>query len=273
MYAVADRPEGPYEELRDNALLAGGEAAPLSIRTFEYEGARHALYTDRERVGRVDRGAVTFGTLTTPKTVRASGGRLELAYSPRIEAKVTDELIGKSAPAVPRAGEAWGQIWQMPSVRWEWGAVVVGESQTAWGVVPLGVHAPSYIFEARVTLESAVAAGLAVRLESARAGGVAALDAIEQCLFFAEAPSFRMLEKREMRVPARQSIHLRVVSRLEHTELYVDDALKLAFPRYAGIDGGVGLFVDRGKAIFQNVRLRALDVSPPPFTAPEDDGW
>ena len=54
-----------------------------------------------------------------------------------------------------------------------------------------------------------------------------------------------------------------MVNRLEHLEVYVDDILKLAFSRYRGIGGDLGLFVESGSAVFRNLRLRELDVVAP----------
>lgn len=262
MYAVADRPEGPYRELDDNALVAARTTAPLSCRSVLFEGRRYLLYTDRERIGRTDAGDMTFGTLTTPKELRTDGGRLLAAYCPRIECDVEAELIGSGVPPIADSSRLWGQIWQMPSARWSWDGGVTGECTSGWGVSHFAQRAESFIFEATVTIEQGAAAGLAIRITDNMAGAVVALEAGEQTVSYYEAPAFDFAEKRRTPVPRRKPLHLRVVNRREHVEVYVNDDLRLAFSRYRGIGGQVGLFVDRGRARFEGIRLRTLAVGP-----------
>ena len=100
-------------------------------------------------------------------------------------------------------------------------------------------------------------------MDSARTGSVVALDAAEGVVFFAEAPAFDFLERRRTPIPLGVPIRLRVVSRLEHIEVYVNDELRLAFSRYRSLSGQVGLFVDRGRANFTDIRVRELDVRRP----------
>lgn len=263
IYAVADRPEGPYVELADNVLTGARTTAVLSLRSFEFEGQRYVLYTDREREGYSDSGAVTFGTMTTPKILQTSGDRLVMAYSPRIERKVCRELIGASAPAVHHEGPLWGQLWPMATARWEWGDTIRGNSQTGWGVAPLGCGAEGYILEADVNLqEGTVAAGFAVRFAHSRAFAVVGVDVRAQTVMYADAPEFDFLEQRQTPVARDTWMHLRVVNRREHIEVYLNDELRLAFSRYRGIGGEVGLWIDRGRARFRNIRMREISLLP-----------
>ena len=110
-----------------------------------------------------------------------------------------------------------------------------------------------------------MAAGLLIRRmrDSNIAATAVALDAAEQCVFFGETPEFEYMQKRSAVVPLGKPILLKVVNRLEHVEIYVNDELLLTFARYRGIGGGVGLFVDRGLAHFCDIRLRSLCVDRP----------
>jgi beta-fructofuranosidase len=259
MYAVADRPEGPYRELADNALLAARYTAPLSCRSFLFEGRRYLLYTDRERGGGTDAGGMAFGTLTTPKELRTDGNRLFVAYSDRIESDVAEELIGSGRPPVEEPSKPWAQLWAMPSARWTWGDTIAGESASGWGVACLAARgSASFLFEATITLERGVAAGLVLRRDGPMAAAVVALEPVDGVVSYYEAPAFDFVEKRRTAVPFGRPVRLRVVNRLEHVEVYVDDDLRLAFSRYRGIGGQFGLFVDRARAVFTNVRLREL---------------
>ncbi len=264
IFAVAEQPEGPFEEVvKDNALMAGRTTAPLSCRSFFFEGEQHVLYTDRERIGRTDAGDMTWGTLSTPKVYRTDGDRLYAAYLPRIETEVTKELIGPDRPPVELTDRVWGKVWQMPTVRWTREDAIHGESRTGWDVMRFDAAAESFIFEATITIESGEAAGLALRMDDPMMGAVVALEAEQQAVAFYAVPAFDFAEKRRTPVPRGTPIHLRLVNRLEHVEIYINDELRLAFSRYRGIGGHVGLFVDRATAAFQNIRLRAMNVRAP----------
>ena len=266
MYAVSDRPEGPYRELADNALVAARSTGPISSRSVCMDGQRYLLYTDRERHDRTDWGNMTFGTVTTPKLLRTDGDRLYAAYCDRIEREVEEELVGPSRPPVQEPGRLWGQIWQLPSARWNWGPEITGRSSTGWGVARLPLAAESFILEATVTIQHGVAAGLAIRMSGEMSGAIVALEPdgpTGPAVAYYEAPAFDFLEARRTPIAQGRPLRLRIVTRLEHVEIYVNDDLRLAFSRYRGIGGKVGLFVDRATATFRDVRLRTLRVAQP----------
>ncbi len=89
------------------------------------------------------------------------------------------------------------------------------------------------------------------------------LEAASQTVTYAEAPLFDFHERRTTPIPLGRPLRLKVVSRREHLELYLDEVLRLAFSRYRGLGGEVGLFIDRGRARFDAVRLRELAVDQP----------
>jgi hypothetical protein len=265
MYAVADRPEGPYRELADNAFIAGRSTAPLICKSVLFEGERYVLYTDRERVGYADHGALGgIGTISTPKVLKTDGERLLAAYSPRVEQRITRELVGRGSPPVRDPAPTWGQTWPMPVARWTWGDTIVGASRTGWEVATLrGAAVESCILEATIVIEEGVAAGIAFRMDGPKTGSVVALDAAEGSVFFSETPAFDYTERRQTPIKRGVPIRLRVVSRLEHIEVYVNDELRLAFSRYRALSGQVGLFVDRARAKFSDIRVRELRVTRP----------
>lgn len=259
IWAVADRPEGPYRELADPVFIAGRTTAPLICKTVESAGRRHVLHSVRERVGGSDAGELAIvGTLGTPKLVEVRGGRLVATWCPRVETLVAGEPVGPGAP--PRRGAtAWGQTWPVSSARWSWGPQIAGESRSGWGVALFdGITAGSCIIEATVTIESGHAAGIAFRVDGAKTASLVYLDAADQVVSFSEGIAFDHHERRRTPVARAVPIRLRVVSRREHVEVYVDDELRLAFTRYRALSGGVGLFVDRARARFDAIRVRTL---------------
>ena len=267
MYAVSDRPEGPYEELDDNCYVVGGLDAPISCRTVSLNGRRYVLYTDREREGRTNAGGTFFGTITTPKEVQTSGDHLVVAYSDLIEKRVTGEMIGPKKPPKLHLVESWGQIWRgAPASRWEWGDSIVGESRTAWGVAQIDATADNFIFEAEVELLSGRGAGLAFRMDDGRAGAVVAYDAEDRCLYL-YGPDVVSLgtytPRRQVARNVGRQFTLKVVARGEHIEGYVNDQFLLTTVWYGPPSGRLGLYVDCGRAAFSDVRARGLKVDVP----------
>ena len=265
IYAVADNPQGPFDELRDNVLIGAHSAVPLSCRTVLFKGERYIMYTDRERYDRSDSGASAYGTISTPKLLDTDGDRLFMKYSQLIESHVIAELITPSKlPAIESGTElcVWPYHWRMSSATWvRSDNEIIGNSRTGWGVLSFDESAESFIYEADITIEEGVAAGLAIRFKNHNHGAIVAMDAIEQSVFYGETMGFNFVEKRLSKITVDQPVHLAIINRLEHVEVYLDDELKLAFSRYLGIGGHIGLFVDRAKARFENIRFRVLNVS------------
>lgn len=264
IYAVADRPEGPFRELADNVFLGGGVTTPIAARSVAFLDDLFVMYTDRERVGRTDNGPATLGTLTTPKLLRTSGDRLVAKYSPLIERKVGEVLFSshRDRPKPPEI--PWGQIWPMTSARWTAEDTIHGRCDRGWAVQPLTDEARSFILEARVELDSAAAAGVVLRTKGhqpgAMSGFVLCLDAQRQCLTAADLPCFYGQQHRQVEIRQNQVYLMRVVQRIEHVEVYLDEVLLLTFALYQDIEGGIGLFVDRGSAAFSQILLRTLEV-------------
>ena len=259
IYAVAERPEGPFRELKDFVLLGSHTTvSPISCRSVQFQGQRHMLYTDRETFDGTDQGNTHIGVLTTPKLLHTDGDRLFLAYSNRIEGHVQQELIGSSRPPQQvHADHVWGQIWQTPTVQWDFTGTIRGTSQTGWGVAELGVEAESFILEADITLLSGIAAGVMIRMQQGN-GAFVGVDRDLQAVFFSELPSPLFVEQRHCAITEGQTVKLRIVQRREFVEVYIHDELKLAFARYRNALGGIGLCVDRVDATFANLRLRTL---------------
>ena len=263
IYAVAEKPTGPFHELDDNVLIGAKFSSPISVRSFMFEQERYILYTDRERTGHSDSGDVTFGTITTPKLLQTDGEHLVAAYSPRLEQAVERECnidwsIVKNGLKYP-----WGQIWQLQSAEWHFDKKIHASSPHGWSVAQLFMPLTNFILEVDLTLDNCIAAGFCIRMETGdngakKSGACVALDAKEQTVFFATIPQFDFSEKRSVKIEQNKSYHLRVVNRLEHIEVYIDNKLLLTFNRYKEIGGDIGLFVDSGKASFANLRLMEL---------------
>ncbi len=263
LYAVADSPLGPFHRLDDDVVLgARSMASPLSVRSFDFEGEKYLLYTDREKVGASDDGAPTFGTLATPKVYGTSGDRLQVRYSDRVERLVTGELpLDYEYLRGPAIAGDWGQIWRMPPVKAQISEEgIILENTSAFSVLPLGVGCESYILEAEVTLRQAAAAGFVLRMDGGSDGDFLRLDCEEQRLHYLEHRFAGFSEERRREVACDRACRLKVVARREHLEIYLDEVLLLTFARYRRPGDGVGLFVDRGAALFRRIRMRQLGI-------------
>lgn len=259
MYAVADRPEGPYHELPDdNVLYGGGPPCPHSCRSVLFQGERYVLST--QETG-------STNTLSPPMVARAlPDGRLRLAYSPRTEAWRQEALLGagKTAPSldlIPPLGH-WCPLL---SGTWEAGdGGYRGASVSGWQTADLGVGGECVEVAARVTLHRGVAAGVVLRphgtLEHNVGDVVAGLDAAEQVAFVATLPAFMECHRRRLAVEHGRQYHLRAVLRPPRLELYVDDLLAVQCA-LAGRDwsaGSLGLFIDRGEATVRDLQAWRL---------------
>jgi hypothetical protein len=269
IYAVSERPEGPYRELEDNVLLGANTYGPLSARTVLYQGQRYLLYADHERAGARDGGQpILTGTLTTPKQLVTRNDRLVALYSERIEAYVSDELVGAHHPASWRNGP-WRPAF--PAIRNHWTSLadgVLGEVSAGLDGRLVDATLDDGILEVEITLFQGVAAGLAFRLDTSGFwegfGATVVLDAERQVIEYQEEAFFDIYrETRKAPVVRGVPMRLRVVLRGEHIEGYLDDVLYLAFPRYRYRRGRFGLFVDRSKALFRDFSVRRLSVDIP----------
>lgn len=250
MYAVADRPEGPYRELPgDNVLYGGGAPCPHSCRSVLFAGERYVISAQDVGGGR--------HTLSPPMIARAlPDGRLRLAYSPRTAAWRRATLI--APPALPPVGEVippLGHWCPLLSGAWQLtDGGYVGESRTGWQVADLGVGAPNVELTATLTLHSGVAAGLVFRPLGIPDHNVhdvvIGLDAAAQTAFAATLPYFMEHHQRRFPVQTGQAYRLRISLRFPRLELYVDDllALQCALSPRDFATPSLGLFVDRGVA-------------------------
>ena len=268
LYAVADNPLGPFYEPEDNVLI-GNRAwcAPPALRSLRYQGELYCMYTDREVPSRTDNLAPQCGTLTIPKRFRASGDRLELIYSDRVEAAVQREIpLDYERMRTQGRNEDWGHNWPLtplPAQIDENGTITL-ERQNVFVALKLGIEKiPAYILEADVELVDADSAGFVIGITDLVHGDFVRLDAENRRIHHLHYADGELSETRRYPVRRGHSHHLRVVARYEHVEIYVDDFFAMTHQRYAGIGGGLAVFSENGRGIFRNLRCRELAVPAP----------
>lgn len=263
IYAVADSPLGPFFEPKDNVVLgAMTNAAPLAIRHFSYEGKDYLIYTDREKFPANDAGACCHGTLSTPKLLACSGDDLIVLYSDKVELLVKREVpLDYEALRSKSTQRNWGQLWQMPpcAAKIE-NASITLESAGAFQVLPLGIALENYIIEAEISMREAHSAGFMRNITDNLNGDFVRINPSIPGVEYLGRHNLS-IEFRERRiVPFAPSgvCSFKIVARKEHVEIYYNERLIIAFARYRGVGGELGLFVDRGKATFRKLRIREL---------------
>jgi hypothetical protein len=264
IYAVADRPEGPYREFEEDNVLIGGNdgSCGYSCRSVVFQGTRYELFTQPYP------NENGLQTLSPPYTLRTTReGYLRLGYCPRVRAWRTETLIEPGTmPAITRLPCNHGQ-WDVQGGHWrlEQG-VYYGESRTGWQIAYLTVAAKNLEVEATVTLDKGVAAGLAFRMkpeEQATWGDfIVALDAKESCAFAARALEFEEMHRRKMNVDYGKSYRLQICIRGSRFDVFVDDELMLQFGLRQPIPTkkhDIGLFVDRAQCRITDLAAYALE--------------
>ena len=253
IYAVADRPEGPYREPEHNLLLGAETNQGFCCRTVEVEGSRYLFYTQAERGHGSD-----FGTVSLPKVLRTGGdGRLLAFYSDRVDAYLREPLLdGLAAAALPDRGQ-WGS-----RGRWELnGAALRGTARADWAVRVFERPGSDFVLSTDVALEDARSAGLVFRLRGTNVyegAYVALLDAEAGEVVLTQLVDFPRVETRRWPVSRRVPHGLKVMAADGFISIFVDDVLAIQLHHLAFDQGRMGLFVEQGSATFSNLRAMRL---------------
>lgn len=258
VYAVAERPQGPYREMpRDHLLMGGDVNSGYTCRLAHSAGERYVLY-----IQPVPGGAAT---LSPPMLVRTlPGGESRLAWAPRNEARRKRQLLGGPAslpeptllPNHPR--------WTMPSGTWTRGeAGYTGKAKSGWPLASVGIVGAALEFEADVTLVRGVATGVAfgpLSPDGRSKDLLFLLDVEAQAVRCLERPWLPVLASRNVPLQTGRKYRLRLSVRPPRAELYLDDilTLQLPVPVFTQEVPGIGLLVDRGEAILRQPKAWLL---------------
>ena len=261
VYAVAEKPEGPYRELDDNTLIScEGLPSGFSCRSVYFEGKRYLMYTDAI-------GGGASGALALPKELRTdAAGHLLACYSDRLEKLNGSVIIKKGELPIISDMEADQQnlcplsAWGISMGSWGTQAGSIIGKSPGWSIQPLGSGERNFNCSLRIKPQGCAAAGLAFRSNTESWGATAFLDLEQQEIHYAEPPSFGFLHSRKARLEQDREYQLRVVAWGPQIEVYLDDVLLLQFARDATKEGQLGLFVDRGRAAFSDIVAHSLNV-------------
>ena len=257
IYAVSDRPEGPYLENHTDNVLIGSTVTGYSCRSIVYEGQRHLLYIQP---------GTDHDTLSPPMLVKApSPGKLRLGWSDRQETFRKQSLVPSDGGGQVRLLAATSN-WLQPSGTWTCSkGTYRGRCHTGWQVVEVGAGAALLEVEVTVDLQDAFAAGIVFRCDCSRP-----YCSPTDLAFLAEpgsqtvrATSLPVFGDPVVRVCALRPgsrVSLRLIVREEWFELYVDNILLLEsfLEKPPAVSPGIGLLVDRGNATFSNLHAFQL---------------
>lgn len=258
IYAVSDTITGPYQEEKDNIILASMENNGISCRSLDFEGKRHLLYTMTERDGECDSGDVLMGSLSTPKEYRIIEGKLRAVYSDLLNSKLKQDMLTEQILRTPVECRL---LYETPA-QWEYrGGVFTGKIRTCWNRYTFGVQAESFVYSTAITVTSGVAAGLAFKQSACGYKGyVLMLDIEKQRVSLCNIPQMKLLDSRAFPLAHGRQYQVTVVSKGIFYEVYIDGVLLLHTTSYYAKTGYMGLFLDRAEATFSHLHARELDI-------------
>lgn len=243
IYAVADRVQGPYRMMEDDNVLIGSiRPQGYSAKTVAWGDERIAYYTQRGG----------FACISLPHVLKTDGrGALRAHYHSAVDRVLQPVDEGQS---LHTEGGQWGSLGDWARE----GDSVTGQCDEDWAVYPLSRRLASGKVEVRITFDTARAAGIAFHLpgEDIMAGGMLVLlDARDGFVEYTRLRQFPLVERRAHRIERGRTYRLSVVMAGDKYMAYLDDELILQFSEDKYPEGICALFVERGAARFDGLRL------------------
>ena len=262
-YMVSDSFDGPFELPGDPLLIgaAHGNLGAYVARSIEYHGER-LLY---HQVGDSDIARTAWGT---PKIIRTnSDGTLRLEYFPSLNELETDVLVSSFKDIPPPETTDMG-MW----IRGDDG--FIGTNCVAGTSCKLIADASDFHLRCTVSSLTACCAGIVLRETNKKTGVIILMDFENQRLQIgkSEVPPVynyahgllglrcHVYDSRKYCLHMNQSYELRCLFRNEFFEVYINDiwVFTVCLPD-APKSGAISLYVERGKAEFNTLRLAQLE--------------
>jgi beta-fructofuranosidase len=246
IYAVADRLQGPYVLPADHNVVIGSvHDEGYSGKTLAWQGERVLFYTQSEW-----RDGCPHGSISLPVLLDADANhRLLAKWHPAIQAAYEPSALGE---ALDVSGGEWGS-----KARWIGADTLACEHD--WAIVPFANKHQHCLLEADITLRSARAAGLCLRLADdhvSDGGVVALLDAEAGQVVLTQLRLFPAIEARTLPLDRDKSYHVRIIATGNVLMVYVDDLLQIQCYVPGACHGRPALFVERGQAVFRHVTVK-----------------
>lgn len=262
VYVVSDTLTGVYHEEPDNIILASRSYNGITCRSVDFQGKKYLLYVMTERKEAREDGGPDLGRLSSPKEYRVVNGKLRATYAELLEQKLGENLATPEALANPTA-DCQVLYWTPGDWKVE-DARVTGRTETCWSRYQLPPwQDKAFSYSATIRMERGAAAGLVFRQSDGYSGYGVLLDYKWQKLLLCRLPRMEVVDARQVELELGREYHLRVLCYGIHYEVYLDDVLLLQTITYTSNGGRVGLFVDRGEAVFDQIALQPMEVDEP----------
>ena len=219
----ADRPEGPFEEVKDNLLLASTGQQGYSARTVERQGERLMLYT------------------------RVSEPYARLAWPVKLEPRVGGGLNPTYWPGLDKA---FGTAQDLPAMRMD-----APQERLVRPLPGVPASASSFMVTATVEFQGANAAGIQFGQSGTQPGFAVELRPQEAPAgqMSLVAPSGKAIQTRHWPLP-KSTHQLRLIVVEQMVDVYVDDVLVInrCVPELR--PGPIGLAARGGSVAFKGIR-------------------
>lgn len=260
VYAVSDRVEGPYLEPEDNILMASMGYNGFSCRTVDYRGKKYMLHSMGTRIAENEQKA-EFGALAVPKEIRIVDGKLRPCYADIVNEKIIRTVISPTELAEPINVRMFYEnegIWKHET------GITSGSVKYGWSRFGFKNTADNFIFSSDITIQSGVAAGLAIYCESGLVSTqslAVILDIKRQKVLCATVPRFQISDMRPWKLEYGKTYAVKILAAGEFIEVYIDEILVLQFVTYFKPGKNLALIVDRSEASFENIGAWELDAA------------
>jgi hypothetical protein len=138
------------------------------------------------------------------------------------------------------------------------GNQISGSYHSGWSVHTFDASAGrGFIFSLKAEMFSGRAMGIVFGYDSG--GNAVILDFEKGELLFTSLSTFFPTDKRKMDFHSNQPYNIRIVSRGEFHEVYIDDVLWQQVTRDSNTKGYFGLYVENGSAVFKDIVILSLE--------------
>ena len=248
--AVAERPDGPFREIRGAEVLGSYRWEGFSAKTVEYHGRRYMFYTQGETCEGCGHGSVSL-----PSELKVIDGRLVPCWCAPLDKIIGEEVVGEKTPFENFNRGCFGTVgsWSRDD-----SGIISGNVECDWSQFLWDEPLDDCFFSADVKTGTASSAGIVIRAsgENARGGAYVTLldpERQEMLLYSTVEREFRLIARKKTSVDRDRFYNIKLLTCGKVICVYLDDALTLQLYDNAVSHGRCGLFAENGAAKFKNV--------------------
>lgn len=250
LYAVADKPEGPYTEIHeDNVLLGSTEMSGICARTVLHQGKRYLFYTQSHFNPALHKSS---NTLSYPKEVVCDkDGRLHLMWCNNVETLYdVDVNYPKADNAILNDGK-WGTVCP---IRFGENSVSI-HPKYDWAVQMFDIYTENFVLDTTVTVDGARSCGIIFDMQGDTihgANNMALFDFFNNEVLFSRVRNFPKINAKKYDFSRSKTFHLKLLVHGPTVEIYVNNELVVHHQKFGRVGGRIGFLSEMGKTIFKN---------------------